>query len=99
MKSYEYIYEGAAQFKVLKRWMDNGKEKVTEYLVSFKKKEWYCSCKGFKFSKDKIVNPCRHIKDIVAQMKQKDPWLLKNRSTFDWARDWLGNTDLSRRFG
>lgn len=98
-QAYNYEYQGAGCFKVFKRWVEDGKQRVVEHLVRFNPKGmWHCDCDGFKFSKDKINSPCKHIKDIIAQMQNKHPFIIRNKDIFDWAIHYCKKGDtLGRR--
>ena len=53
---YEYLIESPGLFIVIKRWKDKeGKPRVTEYYVSYKKGKWMCDpkCKGFWMNKNR----------------------------------------------
>ena len=90
IKAYEYLIDGPGQFIVLKRWVDKeGKQRLTEYLVSYKKGKWMCDpkCKGFWMNKNRDKKPCHHIKFIKSQLKEKNLGVLRQKSNFDWVKE------------
>ena len=81
---YEYVIESTGMFKVIKRWVVDDKPKMAEYLVSYRKKEWYCDCKGYQVHKH-----CKHIFFIKSQIKEEDLGILRLTNEieeFEWKK-------------
>lgn len=87
---YEYLYIGHGQFQVIKRWEEEGRVRCKTYSPSYKKGRWCCDCEwGLRQAENLILRPCRHVKDIIAMIKQKHPFILKSKSTGDWKDMWI----------
>lgn len=81
MRYYQYKSLGRDKYKVIKvdeKYPKGDRRRYTEYLIDLRGGDTLCSCPGFqvkinllrKGKKIKGIVACKHVKDILANLKE-----------------------------